>query len=253
MAKVNSVFTDYNGTFDPKYLEIPLGYALKDFYKKIGNEEKYLELRTKQFELWKTFLSKGSDAVLNDFVDIVLVGEEQDNFEGAMKTVSSGKTDYISFWVRAIGSLHKKTGRKVFGDIDPKAPKLFRKAKESGLTTGVYSRSTTEIIRSYIEGIGMGDCFDIIKANDLIYEDSRIIEFDEMIKKGKPDFSDHIYEMGFDIEKTAFIDDKDITPLIQAGVGITAPTAKQDFKDECKEKGIYTPDSWEEIGGILEI
>jgi FMN phosphatase YigB (HAD superfamily) len=236
MPRVKNVFTDYNGTFDPKYLEILLGYALKDLYKNKGNKKGYVELRNKQFRLWKKFLTNGSDAALDDFVDIVLIGENRKRLEEAMETVSSGRRDYVSYWVKIAGTLHKKIGERVFGEIDSKAAELFRRARERGLTTGVYSRSTKDIIKPYLEAVGMGDCFEHIIANKLEYDGNEIVGLKENVKEGKPCFSEHMHQLGLDPAETAYIDDKCTEAVAQAGVGI-----------------IYTPDSWEEIGGILEI
>lgn len=252
MPEIRNLLTDYNGTFDPKYLEICLGYALKHNYEKEGNIEKYKDLRKKQFKLWMTLLTKGSDAVLGDFVDTVLIGETKENFEAGMRTVCYGD-EYIPKWIKAAGSLHKRTGNKVYGEIDPDAIRVFREAKENGITTGIYSRSSHDMIEPYLNSKRVLGCFDVIAANEIIYDDSVIVGLKHNVHPGKDMFEEDMNNLGIDVNETVFIDDKDIEPLEQASLGIASPSSKDGFKEMCREHGIKTPEDWYEVGRILDL
>jgi hypothetical protein len=154
MKEVRNIFTDYNGTLDPKTLEFSLVYALMDYYKKQGNKERSRYLGKEQFGLYLTFFIKGSDAALYRFVDKVITGEEREAFEEAMKKVSSNSRDYIPAWVETLGRFSSTVEKGVFGEIDGEAIELFEKAKDKGLTTGIFSRSSTDIINRYLEANG---------------------------------------------------------------------------------------------------
>lgn len=89
MVKINAVFTDYNETFDPKYLEVALSYALLNHHKEQGNRLRKAELKWKrQPQMWKILFRGGPDAVFEPFVEKVLTGETRESFRNAMYTVS---------------------------------------------------------------------------------------------------------------------------------------------------------------------
>ncbi len=142
---------------------------------------------------------------------------------------------------------------KVFGKIPPEAREFFKEAKERGLTTGIYTRSLKDIIEPYLRHNGLEELFDHVIGNSLVYKDSVIEGLCENIPSGKPSLRKDLEKHGLNPDDTAYIDDRDIEPLREAGMGFAAPSSGQEFRDKCKEYGIHTPDSWEEIGEILEI
>ena len=249
---VNNLFTDYNGTFEPKYLEILLSYGLKEYYKDI-DPVKYEKLEKAEKQMITKFREKGSDAVFDDFIDIVMTGESPDTVGKIIMDLSNNPTKHLPKKIRALSKLPylRKKLQPFTGKIDPDAVNVFRKAKEDDMITGIYSRSLVDLIKPYLSNTGMGDLFDYIKANELDIDNRFIIGKKDGVGKGKGDFSDYLESIWCDPTETAFIDDRDIEPLTQVGKGIAAPSSKKEFKDKCRERGIETPDNWMEVGEIL--
>lgn len=247
MPRLKNLFTDYDGTFDPRHLEIPLAYEILDYHRKQGNAGKYLSLKyPKQIKMCIGFKTMDHFKLLKMYVDEILKGESRELIESAAQNVAERKTQIP-------GIIRKLLSDAVDGRPDPKAKELFRKAKEKGIVTGVYSKALMELLEPNIREEGLDGCFDHIIGNNLSYSDSAVSGLVERVKSGKPDLKSHICGLGLELYEMAFIDNDDIGPLTQVGIGIASPTSKPRFKDACKERGIYTPESWEETAEILEI
>jgi hypothetical protein len=175
---------------------------------------------------------------------------DRQDLDAAMEIVCSGRNDYISKKYRLAGMVfRKKVGRKISGKIDPMAIELFGEAKRQGLTTGIYSRSSVDIINPYLEYLGIRGLFDHVVANEIAFDNnSKIVGLDEKVKPGKVDICDHMEEISIDPRRMAFVDDADKTPLDKVGYGYVAPGAKEEFKKECSESGIPILKNWKSLG-----
>src|SRR4030067_2710289 len=93
MPKVSNLFTDYNGTLEPRYLEIPLAYELLDYHRKQGNILRYLDLLVpKQIRMCIGFKSGDKHELLRTYVNDVLMGAHRIVIDGAAERVTQRKT-----------------------------------------------------------------------------------------------------------------------------------------------------------------
>ncbi len=248
MPRLSALFTDYAGTLDPRYLEIPLAYELLEHHRKQGNMRRYLSLKyPKQIGFVTAFISRGKMSLLKHYVDEALGGESRDIICKSARNVAKRKTNIPQIVKKLLSE------KRVSGRPDPKAKTLFRKAKESGLTTGIYTMSLLELVVPALKEDGIYEYFDHICGNELLYEDSCVSGLQENVSEGKPGLGSYLSSIGIDPDDAGFIDDECIKPLTQVSVGAAAPAAKQGFKKKCSQNGIYTPDSWEEVAKVFEI
>ncbi len=246
MSKARNLFTDYNGTLEPRYLEIPLAYELLAYHKEQGNFFRYMDLLIpQQAKCVLGFIGGDNHKLLRTYVTGVLKGEDNFVIEKATERLQLRETKVPSLMKKLLGE------ERIFGRPDPRAIELFKKAKENGMATGIYTAALLEFAIPALKEEGLLGYFDHIEGNGILYKDSKVDGFKENVAPGKRGLSSYISGLGFDPYETAFIDNEDIEPLTQVGMGIAAPSARQRFKDECSERGIYTPGSWKEIAEML--
>ncbi len=256
MSRIKNIFTDYNETFEPKYLEILTVYGLKARYKSIGDDANYEKLKQAEKTMLSTFLSKGSDAVFDDFIDIVLKGESPETIRKVIDEISDNPDKNLPLWLKAASAVYKRKGRCFTGEIDPDAVEVFKAAKERGLTTGIYSRSLVDLIDPYLTNTGMRELFDYVQANRLTVEDEKITGKTDDVPEKKLGLINYLISHDMDPEETAFIDNADMLPLVFVRKGIAAPTSKPKFKKICELSTgikIETPYNWHEVGELLEL
>ncbi len=261
MPEIRNLFTDYNGTIDPKYLEMPLAYALAQRHHERGEFLRECSLRIPgQCLIWSKYFRKGSDAVLPYYVNKVLKGETRDALDDSMRRVIDMDGNLTrGLFIRAMKwcagmadtKLSEKIGERISGEFDPEAVEVFEKAREKGMPTGIYSRSLRPLIQGYLKGTGKDVLFDTVMANELLYEDGVVAGLQERVASGKPGFSDDLAAAGFDARETAYVDDRDMAPLEQAGLGILAPGAKEETRERCEGTKIKIVSRWGEVGDLL--
>jgi len=248
MPKVSNLFTDYNGTLEPRYLEISLAHEILDYHKKQGNISRYLNLLIpKQIKMCMGFKAGDKHKLMKSYVNDVLRGEDKTIIESAAERAAQRKTKVPTLMKKLLGE------KRIFGRSDPKVKELFRKAKESGMTTGIYTGALLDLIIPNLEEECLFYYFDHLMGNKILYNNSAVSGLEENVFNGKKGLSEYLLSIDLKPKDTAFIDNEDIEPLTQVGIGIAAPTSKTRFRDECRERQIYTPNSWEEIAEILEI
>jgi FMN phosphatase YigB (HAD superfamily) len=255
MARVDNLFADYHGVIDHGYPEVALSYSLAQYHRKRHEFGRYLELMCiREPGMWASVWKKGMENVLREYADKVLMGEKKEAIEESVRKISSADFRF-PFPVRLLASRNDDVKRMVSSEIDREVIGLFRRAKEKGLTTGIYTNGITDVLEPHLENIGIKSLFDHIIGNKLDYDDkeSRVSDLKVNILKEKSSFKRDIEKLGLDIERTACIDNRDIMSLHQAGVGIASPSADEDFKNFCEALGIPTPESWAEVGEMLEI
>ncbi|MEM5812612.1 MAG: hypothetical protein QW286_02735, partial [Candidatus Aenigmatarchaeota archaeon] len=167
MPKVKNLFSDYNGTLDPRYLEIALAYELLNYHKEQGNKMRYIDLlANRQARLLFGFLAGGKQKLIEPYVNGFLSGEEKTVIDSAARRLSKRDTKMPAVVKRLIGE------EKIFGKPYPEAKQLFNKAKEIGIKTGIYTRSLLDIIMPALNDEGLLCYFDYVVGNKISYKNS---------------------------------------------------------------------------------
>lgn len=255
---IKNVFTDYNGTFDSAYLEIPLAYVLADRYRSEGDWKKYLGLMAlKQPKLIAKMMKGDMFKLIQSYVDDVLNGETMEAFNDMSEIVcSSSFDDALPGYVKWACENSGRVMRKVYSHIDDDAVRVFEQAKKNGMTTGIYTTSLVPLIDAKLRHKGIRGLFDHIIGNDLFALcDGTIFALDVNVDECKSGFERALREEAkLEICETAYIDDRKPYPLRDAGLGIVAPGAKEKFRIEMRrEEDVFVPENWRQVGERLSL
>lgn len=256
---VDLVATDFHGTlYSTIHPEIFLGkYSIEERIRKGELEKSIQSFFNHGLKGYLKFWDRNGSTRLLENLGCILEGQDIEIVEDFKKNYDSSKV-----FNQFLNSLRGMDKRK---EYYPGAMNMFSGAPEE-METMVYSQSLEELVNFHLSKDDYIDCFtEGVVGNRLeVSEDGNISGIDWKVdgpdvplEEQKMELLDLISSKGYEPEETAYIDNRNVGVLEKlnekGGEGILAPAADQEVKGWGRQNGIYTPESWNDIGEYLGV
>jgi hypothetical protein len=239
LKDVDCLALDFHGVMERGYGEAYLAYCLFNSNWGKGNHGKAARILLSSPHMLIGGLKRRNLPDLEKFyVQNILEGESAEELVLFMGRIGANGNS-----MRGVPRfLNERTSPSIIQDsID-----VARELKGRGKYTGIYSNGIQQLIAWRMKALGYHPLFGFIEGNPLIFDScGNVTGIDA--KNRKEDLNSYLRKKEIAPERTVYVDNAEIEPLMDVGYGVASPDSEEDFKNACSRAGVFVPETWRDV------